>query len=276
MIHWEYIKGLNQYTQQIEEKTKVYNVFTFISFQNAVENESSPKYDFLHSPSIIISPENSKASEKAVNFGHIITELAQGQRIKEDIVFNNHVSFNTYNNSENKLNIYQNYIYREYANNTYSDYILFDNQHIDLQTGTFNIDADIKNDSGHKITTNEIEVKSGNNKDGSCTAVYFNATSDRRAKTDFSLLNLNALDLVKKVQLYSFKYKDSNLPSIGIIAQDIQDIDIKGFKLVDNENATGQDFDYMTIHESKLTYILWKAVQELSKEVEDLKKQLNK
>ena len=49
----------------------------------------------------------------------------------------------------------------------------------------------------------------------------------------------------------------------------------KGFKLVDNENATGQDFDYMTIHESKLTYILWKAVQELSKEIEDLKKKIN-
>ena len=55
----------------------------------------------------------------------------------------------------------------------------------------------------------------------------------------------------------------------------MQDVNIKGFKLVDNENATGQDFDYMTIHESKLTYILWKAVQELSKEIEDLKKKIN-
>ena len=48
----------------------------------------------------------------------------------------------------------------------------------------------------------------------------------------------------------------------------------KGFKLVDNENATGQDFDYMTIHESKLAYILWKAVQEQQKIIEDLQKEI--
>lgn len=270
MIHWQYIKGLNQG----ELSGTTYNVFSFINFQNtALQNET---YNFLHSPSIIISPENSKTSESAVNFGHIITELATGQRIKEDIIFNNHVSFNTDdgNSGENKLNIYQNYIYRTYLNSNYIDYIQFTESAIDIKTTTFNIDADIDNTKG--IISHQLKLTSSGNYDGSCEATYFNATSDRRAKTDFSLLDFNALELVKKVQLYSFKYKESNLPSIGIIAQDVQDVNIKGFKLVDNENATGQDFDYMTIHESKLTYILWKAVQELSQEVEDLKKQLNK
>ena len=112
-----------------------------------------------------------------------------------------------------------------------------------------------------------------------CEASYFNATSDRRAKTNIQPLLIDALELVRKTQLYSFKYKETDTPSIGIIAQDVQNVDINGFKLVDNEEATGKDLDYMTIHESKLTYILWKAVQEqqdmiekLKHEIEELKK----
>ena len=278
MIHWQYIKGLNQYSQQVNNTTEVHNVFTFINFQNAVINENSTEYDFKHSPTIIISPENQNTSDSnttIVNFGHIITQLAENQSIDKDFIFNNHIANNAIENNQNtnKLNIYQNYIYRTYSDNKYIDYIQFTTNSINVNTNNFSIDADINNTKG--ITSHQLKLTSNNDYDGSCEAVYFNATSDRRAKTDFSLLDLNALELVKKVQLYSFKYKDSNLPSIGIIAQDVQDVNIKGFKLVDNENATGQDFDYMTIHESKLTYILWKAVQELSKEIEDLKKKIN-
>ena len=278
MIHWQYIKGLNQYSQQVNDITEVHDVFTFINFQNAVMNESSSEYDFKHSPTIIISPKNQNTSDNnttVVNFGHIITQLAENQSIDKDFIFNNHIAINAIENNQNinKLNIYQNYIYRTYLDNKYIDYIQFTTNSINVNTNNFSINADINNTKG--ITSHKLKLTSNDDYDGSCEAVYFNATSDRRAKTDFSLLDLNALELVKKVQLYSFKYKDSNLPSIGIIAQDVQDVNIKGFKLVDNENATGQDFDYMTIHESKLTYILWKAVQELSKEVEDLKKKIN-
>lgn len=278
MIHWQYIKGLNQYSQQVNDTTEVHDVFTFINFQNAVINKSSPEYDFKHSPTIIISPENQNTSDNdttIVNFGHIITQLAENQSIDKDFIFNNHIAINAIENNQNinKLNIYQNYIYRTYSDNKYIDYIQFTTNSINVNTNNFSINADINNTKG--IASHQLKLTSNTDYDGSCEAVYFNATSDRRAKTDFSLLDINALELVKKVQLYSFKYKDSNLPSIGIIAQDVQDVNIKGFKLVDNENATGQDFDYMTIHESKLTYILWKAVQELSKEIEDLKKKIN-
>jgi hypothetical protein len=44
--------------------------------------------------------------------------------------------------------------------------------------------------------------------------------------------------------------------------------------MVDNLEATGQDGDFMQMKESKLVYVLWKAVQELSAEVEDLKSQI--
>ena len=103
---------------------------------------------------------------------------------------------------------------------------------------------------GNSNSANDIKAY------GYCEALYFNATSDYRAKKDFKLLDVNALELIKKVRLYSFKYKDSNQPSIGIIAQDVQDVSIEGFDLVDNKTATGENFDYMSIHESKLIYIL--------------------
>ena len=108
-----------------------------------------------------------------------------------------------------------------------------------------------------------------------CQALYFNATSDKRAKENFNKLNSGFLDIIKKVQIYSFNYKtDETQRTIGLIAQELQDIDIDGFSLVDNKNATGKDGDFMMIRESKLIYVLLGAVQELTKEVEDLKKRL--
>lgn len=109
-----------------------------------------------------------------------------------------------------------------------------------------------------------------------CQANYFNATSDRRAKENFHKIDNGFLDIIKKVQVYSFNYKsDKNANrTIGLIAQELQDIDIDGFSLVDNKNATGENGDFMVIRESKLIYILLGAVQELTKEVEELKKKL--
>ncbi len=108
-----------------------------------------------------------------------------------------------------------------------------------------------------------------------CQALYFNATSDKRAKENFNKLNSGFLDIVKKVQIYSFNYKiDETQRTIGLIAQELQDIDIDGFSLVENKNATGEDGDFMMIRESKLIYVLLGAVQELTKEVEELKKRL--
>lgn len=108
-----------------------------------------------------------------------------------------------------------------------------------------------------------------------CQALYFNATSDKRAKENFHTLNNGFLDIVKNMQVYGFNYKDNaDTRTIGLIAQEIQDIDIDGFSLVENKNATGENGDFMMIRESKLIYVLLGAVQELTKEVEELKKKL--
>lgn len=105
-------------------------------------------------------------------------------------------------------------------------------------------------------------------------APYFNATSDLRAKENLTALP-SMLDFINSTSVYTFKYKNSQLPSVGIIAQDVVNKPINDFNLVDNLEADGET-EFMSVKESKLVYILWKAVQELSAEIEELKAQLNK
>ena len=78
--------------------------------------------------------------------------------------------------------------------------------------------------------------------------------------------------------IYEFQYKNNNTSSIGVIAQEAAELDhyFTDFSLVDNPQATGEDGDYMTIKESKLVYVLWKAVQEQQEQIEQLKAELNK
>ncbi len=109
-----------------------------------------------------------------------------------------------------------------------------------------------------------------------CEAVFFNATSDKRAKTDIKYLNINALDLINKVRIYSFEYKDTYEPSIGVIAQELQNINIQGFNLVDNIYASGENGNYMRVKETKLIYILWKGIQELNEEVQILRSEVER
>lgn len=107
-----------------------------------------------------------------------------------------------------------------------------------------------------------------------CQAQFFNATSDRRAKTNISLASFSASALIDKLPIYTFNYKENNSPSVGLIAQDAAMFDgtIKNFSLVENEQATGIDGNYMSIKESKLVYVLWKAHQEQDEKIASLEK----
>lgn len=131
-----------------------------------------------------------------------------------------------------------------------------------------------------KITTGSIRLTNTTlsvNAAGPVSATYFNATSDRRAKTNIAAYKGNATELVKKIPIYTFNYLASNSPSIGMIAQEAAIFDnvIPNFSLVSNERATGEDGDYMSIKESKLVYILWKAVQEQAAKIEELQKKVD-
>lgn len=102
----------------------------------------------------------------------------------------------------------------------------------------------------------------------SCNALYFNATSDVRAKTKVQHASFKALNIVKSLPVYTFNYKETGSPSIGLIAQDAAKISFgSDFSLVNNEAASGENGDYMTIKESKLIYVLWKAIQEQQEQI---------
>ena len=132
------------------------------------------------------------------------------------------------------------------------------------------------NDSGITVNASATFEKTITCKD-QITAVSFNATSDKRAKTNIKRLDQEkALDIVNKLPVYSFNYKKDNIPSIGVLAQEamVYDGAIPNFSLVNNEQATGENGDYQTIKESKLVYILWAAIQEQSRQINQLKSQL--
>ena len=109
-------------------------------------------------------------------------------------------------------------------------------------------------------------------------ALYFNVTSDIRAKKNIHQSTFSALDVVKQLPIYNFNYNIDDSASIGIIAQEAENINLDGFDIVNNKEASGENGNYMTVKESKLVYIAWKAIQEQqeiidkqSKEIEELK-----
>lgn len=129
----------------------------------------------------------------------------------------------------------------------------------------------------HNFKTGYVTIGNGGNAtkedyslyiQNSCNALYFNATSDIRAKTKVQHASFKALNIVKSLPVYTFNYKETDSPSIGLIAQDAAKISFgSDFSLVNNETASGENGDYMTIKESKLIYILWKAIQEQQEQI---------
>lgn len=129
----------------------------------------------------------------------------------------------------------------------------------------------------HNFKTGYVTIGNGGNAtkedyslyiQNSCNALYFNATSDIRAKTKVQHAPFKALNIVKSLPVYTFNYKETGSPSIGLIAQDAAKISFgSDFSLVNNETASGENGDYMTIKESKLIYILWKAIQEQQEQI---------
>lgn len=108
----------------------------------------------------------------------------------------------------------------------------------------------------------------------SCTAEYFNATSDKRAKENIRPANYSALDLIKKLPVYIYNYKNSDETVTGILAQDLLEVQPEELDLVSNINATGENNDYMSIKNDKLMFVLMKAIQEQQEEIEQLKSEI--
>ena len=271
MIFWKHVKGLSPV-----KDTNDRDIYTFFRFCE-INGQNISEKNMTSLPKIYLSNQTAFSNEN--DCGHILTSKMYEGSVENPFAFRNSVTFLNSSNSLILSFSHPNWLLE--SNNTIritgnaeigGTLTLQDAVSITDDTQTTALDTGALKVSGGISAQKNLWIGGAAKINNKCEASYFNATSDYRAKKDFKPLDIDALELIKKVQLYSFKYKESNQPSIGIIAQDVQDIDINGFELVDNKEASGANFDYMSIHESKLIYILWKAIQEQQKEIEELKK----
>ena len=89
-------------------------------------------------------------------------------------------------------------------------------------------------------------------------------TSDRRCKENIKDLSTEAcVDLVKKLKAKSFVYKDNQSASMGVIAQELEDLCPEYRDILVGIQPTEELPDKKTVAETKLLFVLWEAVQYL-------------
>ena len=101
--------------------------------------------------------------------------------------------------------------------------------------------------------------------DGSVTASSYKYNSLKKYKKDIKKYTGNATDIIKKSNIYSFKYKYQNKDTIGFV--------------IDNPEDTPTQIiseDGKSINSYSVIGLLWKAVQEQQEQIEDLKKEIEK
>lgn len=252
-IFYEHIKGCGPQNKYL----------SWIKWSN--EGEAPSTFDCKYLPAV-------KVGDK--DFGTIITSNATNQHISKPFSFLEDIT------------VVQSTVFLEYERDSRIE-IDYGQGALDI-TGALSISCDATNYikfTAPYFETNTIKAQSGDittikantiKATGKCQADYFNATSDVRAKTNIIPTQFSALAVVNSIPTYTFNY--INKPQecvLGLIAQEAAEYNLDGFNMVDNLTASGKDGDYMQMKESKLVYVLWKAVQELTDEVELLKAQLN-
>lgn len=277
-LNWQHIKGV------YHKDGDPLSVYTYIEFSN--NNTALTTVDAV--PSLYVSTNNLSSFEEietgATKLGKIITSKAINQTIDVPFVFkdtlsinyskdkallkltNNTTSLLEYTYIDNKINIKSNNILFKAINN---DILELSKDRVTVHTPDLNT-KNIKVESGSLLIVGEKTKVT----EEFVQASYFNATSDIRAKENIIPFNQNALNIINKLQTYTYNYKNSKQKSYGIIAQDMLDTNINGFSFVENVAATGTDGDYMSIHESKLVYLLIEGMKEQQKEIQSLKKEL--
>ena len=122
-----------------------------------------------------------------------------------------------------------------------------------------------------------FEFRSG----GNC--IIYSSTSDKRLKENINDTEINALDIINKIQHRQFDWKENNKhENIGYIAQEMEEIDKNYIHKTKIKNKDGEEnYDYQ-INLLSVLATATKAIQELDnkvenqqKEIEELKEQIN-
>lgn len=267
-LNWQHIKGI--YGSE--------PLYTFIEFSNTTYNANSNN-TFDYAPTIWYGVNNSKDKE----LGHIITEKATGQKIEHTLTINDLLTCNKgikISNSIENINDSNNNFKISFSSANKSDYITLkasENKNLELTIptqGKFTVNANtiLSDNNRLEVGTNSIS-RTTITKDY-VEAPYFNATSDMRAKENIIPFNGDAIKIITSLPTYTFNYKNSDIISYGILAQDLVNTKINDFSFIENINASGENNDYMKVKESKLIYLLIEGIKAQQKEIDSLKAQL--
>ena len=115
-------------------------------------------------------------------------------------------------------------------------------------------------------------TSSGYSVNGSLTATgNVTAYSDARLKTNVKTID-NALDIVDQLRGVSFDWKESGKHSIGVIAQEVEEVlpEIV-IDAVTTNPETKEETTVKTVDYGKMVGVLINAIKELKAEVEELK-----
>jgi len=108
---------------------------------------------------------------------------------------------------------------------------------------------------GSEIDTTHVSFSLANLAADTVTATDFNSTSDIKLKENIQVIT-NALDMIKQIEGVSFNWKDSGKASIGVVAQNVEQV-------IPTIVNTGSDGIKRVSYDS-LIPILIEAVKELS------------
>ena len=142
---------------------------------------------------------------------------------------------------------------------------------IDYAGGIYNKDVLILNMNSGNVgigtTAPGYKLQVGNSGDGSvAVANAWNTFSDIRFKKDIQPIH-NALQIIESLHGVTFKWKTDNQPSIGFIAQQVQQV----LPQIVTTNAQG----YESLDYSKITPVLVEAVKQQQTEIVKQQDQIN-
>ena len=151
--------------------------------------------------------------------------------------------------------------------------------HLDFTHSAVSTSERIKIDNPDADGLIFLSINGANICEISSTGLHVNGTatetSDERLKENVKeVSSKTCYDIVKYIKPKEFNFKGKEEREIGFIAQDIPNSKMPKYwsKMVMKDS----DDDYLRLNYIKMNVVLWGCVQELMKEVVDLKKEVKK
>ena len=151
--------------------------------------------------------------------------------------------------------------------------------HLDVTHSTVSTSERVKIDNPDADGLICLSISGANICEISSTGLHVNGTSaetsDERLKENIKeVSSKTCYDVVKYIKPKEFNFKGKEEREIGFIAQDIPNSTMPKHwsKMIMKDT----DNEYLRLNYIKMNVVLWSAVQELMKEVDDLKKEIEK